>query len=263
MLATLAAISDLAALEFCRHGRTKLNGKRERAEQGKRVRVEFKGTDHASQLCELGHAQAKALGEWWRKSKHPKPDVIVVSRFTRTEQTADDLIAAAGWADSEYIRIPLELIRDRDVGEKDGFTRYGWAESHPEDSKAEKKTGTLIHRRKGAESRYDQMFRLRYTLLELMIKFKGKRVLFVTHDSVCIGLHSILQNLDEKTWRKLKKKGVPNGSLTSFTRNEQGVLEPTKHPMSKRNLINFSPRVKGFPGGKKMDKKKKSGEKGG
>jgi broad specificity phosphatase PhoE len=257
MLATLAAISDLAGLDFCRHGRTKLNGKRERAEKKKRVRVNFKGTDYASKLCELGHAQAKALGEWWRKSGHPKPDVIVVSRFTRTEQTADDLIAAAGWAESDYIRIPLELIRDRDVGEKDGFTRYGWAESHPEDIGAEKKTGPLIHRRKGAESRYDQMFRLRYALLELMIKFKGRRVLFVTHDSVCIGLHSILQNLDEKTWKKLKRAGVPNGSLTSFTRNEQGVLELTKHPTSKRKLVNFTPRVKGFPVGKKKKEQKK------
>jgi probable phosphoglycerate mutase len=212
------------SLWFVRHGQSEGNVIRDDAEQRRAERYELGMRDADVPLSDLGRNQAEALGRWLAEQPaEAHPDAVLVSPYHRAGQTADLLLAAAGVAG---VRRGIdERLRDREMGEWDGYTWRGIVARFPEEAERAKLVGRFFHRPPGGESWADICLRLRTFLADVARELEGARVLVVAHDVVIQLARVVLEGLDEAAAVELVRgTAYANCGLSTFDRGDGAGL---------------------------------------
>jgi len=131
-------------------------------------------TREGNDLTELGKEQVKRAAEALKKT-YGSVDIIVTSPLYRTKRTAEILKNTLGLSDEAVIED--ERIIEYQTGEQ--FEGKTWSEFHSSVEELEDMfTSTPLE---GAESIRDVYTRMMSVLFELEEKYKGKKILIVSH----------------------------------------------------------------------------------
>ena len=212
------------SLWFVRHGQSEGNVVRDEAEQQNADRYQLDTRDADVPLSDLGRRQAAALGRWIAEQPPELlPDAVLTSPYLRARQTADILLAEAGLTGVR--RGVEERLRDREMGEWDGYTWRGIVARFPEEAERARLVGRFFHRPPGGESWADICLRLRTFLADVARELEGARVLVVAHDVVIQLVRVVLEGLDEAAAVELVHgTAYANAGLSIFERRPGGML---------------------------------------
>jgi 2,3-bisphosphoglycerate-dependent phosphoglycerate mutase len=212
------------SLWFVRHGQSEGNVIRDDAEQRSAERYELGIRDADVPLSDLGRRQAEAFGGWLAEQPPDvHPDAVLVSPYRRATETADLLLDAAGLAGVR--RGTDERLRDREMGEWDGYTWRGIVAAFPREAERARLVGRFFHRPTGGESWADMCLRLRTFLADVARELDGARVLVVAHDVVIQLARVVLEGLDEAaTVELVRGTTYSNCGLSTFHRGDAGDL---------------------------------------
>jgi len=193
-------------LMITRHGETEHN----------KLRI-FQGCGHGKLTC-LGKEQAQKLA---RRLKDEEIDVIFSSDLKRAVDTAKEIARSHPKAELIF----TQDLRERDNGDLED-------KKAPEDFDDEKVDWNEFFKSQGGEGCKELFERAEKFLRKVLLEFKGKKVLLVSHGG--IGKSQILALLN-KSWKDKKDlEDLKNTSLTVFefdenNNSEMKVFNCTKH----------------------------------
>jgi broad specificity phosphatase PhoE len=202
---------------MARHGESIGNVAWRAAESDERDEIEIGMRDPDVPLSEAGRLQAVALGR--RLAALPaaeRPTTVVSSPYVRAAETARIALAEIGGLPISYD----ERLRDRETGVLWSLTGRGIAARFPDEAARKKLTGKFYYRPPGGESWADVALRLRSVLSELERDHPDGRVLVVAHDAVVVLTRYIVERLTEQQVLEIERTLVPNGSLTTWERQD-------------------------------------------
>ena len=191
-----------------RHGQSAGNVARDAADAAGLGVIDIQIRDVDVPLSELGHQQADALGRWFASlPEEERPEVTLVSPYTRARQTAKAICQAGGVAESARQPIVDERLREREFGLWDRLTTAGVREKYPDQAEQRTLLGKFYHRPPGGESWADVILRLRSALDTVSLHHADRRVLIVCHQVVVLCLRYILEEMDEAQILEIDKAG--------------------------------------------------------
>jgi broad specificity phosphatase PhoE len=195
-------------LWIVRHGQSAGNVARDAADAAGLGIIDIQIRDVDVPLSELGHQQADALGRWFASlPEEERPEVTLVSPYTRARQTAKAICQAGGVAESARQPIVDERLREREFGLWDRLTTAGVREKYPDQAEQRTLLGKFYHRPPGGESWADVILRLRSALDTVSLHHADRRVLIVCHQVVVLCLRYILEEMDEAQILEIDKAG--------------------------------------------------------
>ena len=224
-------------LMIVRHGQSRRNVDREAAKAAGAHADFSKGLrDQDTPLTPLGEMQALSVGVELRKRfpaqaiyapyETPDPeeepvclgrpiDVLYISPYLRTRQTANKLIEGLGYTPEHVIYD--ERIREIEFGLLDGLDRRGIEVKYPEEITRRAKEGKYWYRSPGGESRPDVKLRLRSFIDTVVRDCKGLNVVVVCHSVVVLSFRALLEKWGEDDYLQVDKENdVKNASLTHY-----------------------------------------------
>ncbi|PJJ99176.1 histidine phosphatase family protein [Lysobacteraceae bacterium NML91-0213] len=203
-------------LWIVRHGQSAGNVARDLAEAGDSHLIDIDTRDADTPLSELGHRQARALGEWFADMPHnQRPNVLLTSPFVRAQQTVH-AVADALDIDRDEIGVD-ERLREKEFGVLDRYTVAGIRATFPALAEQRALVGKFYFRPPGGESWCDVILRLRSVVEVLRRDHVGDRVLIVGHQVIVNCFRYLLECMDEKTILDIDRKAdVPNCSVTEY-----------------------------------------------
>jgi probable phosphoglycerate mutase len=205
--------APLAELVLLRHGESAENVARDRALANDALSIDIAGRDCDVPLSALGERQAGALGGALQRCS-AAPDIVLVSPYVRTRQTATLLLAGANRT------VPVvadERLRERESGVLDRLTRRGIEAAYPDEVRSHDRLGKFYYRPPGGESWVDVILRLRSLWDAMRRDYAGRRVLLVTHNVVVLCMRYIVEGLDEEQLLAIDRAGdVANCGLTRY-----------------------------------------------
>jgi len=211
---------ELDWLGVIRHGESTGNVAAARAEAAGVEQIEIAERDADVPLSPTGQQQATAVSRWLaRLPADERPDVVLVSPYLRTVQTAELALA-----DCPIPVVRDERLRDRELGILDLLTGYGVRTRLPDEAARRKRLGKFYHRPPGGESWADVALRLRSVLGDLRRDHPDQRVLLVAHEAVVLLLRYLVEGLTEAELLTLARERIANCSLTSWRRDGDGRL---------------------------------------
>jgi probable phosphoglycerate mutase len=197
-----------------RHGESTGNVAASRAETDGAEVIDIAERDADVPLSDTGKQQAEAVGRWLGDPSTPRPDLVVVSPYLRTRQTAE--IALQGL---DVPRVLDERLRDRELGILDRLTTAGVAARLPDESQRRSRLGKFYYRPPGGESWADVLLRLRALLRDIDHDHPGERVLLVAHDASVSMLRYVLEDMDEPAlMESARQVTIANCSISSWSR---------------------------------------------
>jgi broad specificity phosphatase PhoE len=195
-------------LWIVRHGQSAGNVARDAADAAGLGTIDIDMRDVDVPLSDLGHRQADALGRWFASlPEEDRPEVTLVSPYTRARQTAKAICQAGGVAESARQPIVDERLREREFGLWDRLTTAGVREKFPDQAEQRTLLGKFYHRPPGGESWADVILRLRSALDTVSLHYADRRVLIVCHQVVVLCLRYILEEMDEAQILTIDKAG--------------------------------------------------------
>lgn len=214
-------MAELDWLGVIRHGESTGNVAAARAEAAGEEQIDIPERDADVPLSGTGREQAQAVGRWLAElPAEERPEVVVVSPYRRTQQTAELLVGSAG--------IPMtrdERLRDRELGILDLLTWQGVHARLPDEAARRSRLGKFYYRPPGGESWADVTLRLRSLLGDLRRDHDGGRVLLVGHEAVVFLLRYLIEDLSEPELMELAvDKSIGNCSITTWRRGSDGAL---------------------------------------
>jgi broad specificity phosphatase PhoE len=212
-----------------RHGESTGNVAREEAEAAGREVIDISERDADVPLSGRGEDQARAVGRWLAELDPAlRPDVVVVSPYRRTSDTARLALAEAPEVDPVFV--VDERLRDRELGVLDLLTAGGVAARHPDELVRKQRLGKFYYRPPGGESWADVALRLRSLLGDVSAEHRGKRVLFFAHEMTAFLLRYLLEGIPEPELLRIARRTVvANGSLTEWERDGDGYRLTNEH----------------------------------
>jgi broad specificity phosphatase PhoE len=212
-------MAELSWLGIVRHGESTGNVAAAAAETGRLEEIDIPERDADVPLSDTGREQAEAVGSWLAEQP---PDLVVVSPYLRTVQTAEIALA-------DLPQVPVrrdERLRDRELGILDLLTTHGVQTRLPAEAVRRKRLGKFYYRPPGGESWADVALRLRALLGDLRRDHDGGRVLLFGHEAVVFLLRYLIEDLSEQQLMELAHDGtIANCSVTTWSRNGSGDLE--------------------------------------
>jgi broad specificity phosphatase PhoE len=214
-------MAELQWLGIVRHGESIGNVAATKAETDRVELIDILERDADVPLSQTGREQAAAVGRWLAElPRGQRPDVVVVSPYLRTVQTAE--LALDG------LDIPMvrdERLRDRELGILDLLTTHGIRTRLPAEATRRQRLGKFYYRPPGGESWADVALRLRSLLGDLRRDHADGRVLLVGHEAVVFLLRYLLENLTEADLTELARDStLGNCSISSWRRGADGFL---------------------------------------
>lgn len=219
-----------------RHGQSERNVMKDAAKASGTKPVWSDGVrDQDTPLTQLGQMQALAVGVALRKKfpavAEPCPgyadrcgdnahglapiDIMYVSPYLRTRQTADFVIEGLGYKPKGYII--EERIREIEFGILDGLTPDGIAAKYPEEIARRKKEGKYFYRPPGGQNRPDVNLQIHSFLGTLTRSARQKRVFIVCHSVVVMCFRHLLERWGEDDYLQVdREQDVMNASLTTY-----------------------------------------------
>jgi broad specificity phosphatase PhoE len=205
-------MAELSWLGIVRHGESTGNLAAAAAETGRLEEIDIPERDADVPLSDTGREQAAAVGHWL--AERP-PDLVVVSPYLRTVQTAE--IALASLAGDVPVRRD-ERLRDRELGILDLLTTHGVQTRLPAEAVRRKRLGKFYYRPPGGESWADVALRLRALLGDLRRDHDGGKVLLFGHEAVVFLLRYLIEGLTEQQLMELAHDGtIANCSVTTWS----------------------------------------------
>ena len=219
-----------------RHGQSAGNVARDDADAAGAFRIPLDHRDVDVPLSDLGHDQARALGEWFAAGEEEgRPEIMLASPYLRAVQTAEIFRGAGGCTADESICVD-ERLREKEFGILDGLTHVGIEASHPEQAAFRTLLGKFYHRPPGGESWCDVILRLRSLLDTVSLHYGGRRVMIVAHQVVVLCLRTIIENLGEKEILAIDREGdVANCAITEY-RFDPGIGRDGNLVLSRYNV---------------------------
>ncbi|MEV7396325.1 histidine phosphatase family protein [Aeromicrobium sp. NPDC092404] len=187
-------------------------------EQGSEL-IDITERDADVPLSDTGQKQAEAVADWLGDlPDDQRPDVVVVSPYLRTRQTAEIALKS--------IDVPTvrdERLRDRELGILDLHTVHGIKSKFPEESERRARLGKFYYRPPGGESWADVLLRIRSLLRDVAEDHPEERVLFFAHDAVVSLFRYVLEGLDEEELMTTAKQSpIANCSISSWQWGDEG-----------------------------------------
>jgi broad specificity phosphatase PhoE len=220
------------ALLLIRHGESRGNVARDRAEAEGLLMIEVQQRDMDVELSDRGVDQARALGRCLTTSDE-RPTAVVSSPYERARQTAALMIESAG------LDVELtvdERLREREFGVLDRLTKAGIKERFPEQAELRTFLGKFYHRPPGGESWADVALRVRSTLDELSVHYEGERVAIVAHQVVILMFRYVIERLSEADILTIDREHeLANCSITSFALD--GSVSPPRPRLDRFNFV--------------------------
>ena len=205
-------------LWIVRHGQSAGNVARDAAHAAGLAMIDIAHRDVDVPLSELGHQQARALGEWFSSlPEDEKPEIVLSSPYVRARQTARAVCEAGGVVGEARPPIVDERLREREFGIFDRLTTAGINEKYPELAEHRALLGKFYHRAPGGESWADVILRLRSALDTVSLHHADRRVLIVCHQVVVLCMRYILEELDEAGVLAIdRESGVLNCGICEY-----------------------------------------------
>ncbi len=212
-------------LWIVRHGESAGNIAFEAAYASGAARIDVKERNMEVALSDLGHEQARVLGEAFAaQPAEMRPQVILTSTYLRAQQTAAAFVAAGGAAPDMVGPCTDERLREREFGVLEGLTKSGIQSLFPDEFAARASLGKFYHRPPGGESWCDVILRLRSALDTLALHHAGQRVMIVGHQVTTLCLRYLLENLTEQEILAIDSQGeVANCSITEYAARPDGA----------------------------------------
>lgn len=211
-------MGELEWLAAVRHAESIGNVAAVLAEGSGAQRLDLAPRDPDVPLSDLGREQAAATRGWL--AGQPKPDLVLVSPYLRTVDTAKAM--------TDGLDLPMscdERLRDRELGILDLLTARGVQELHPTEADRRQRLGKFYYRPPGGESWADVALRIRALLVDLRRDHDGRRVLLVTHDVVVQIIRYLVEDLDEQRLLDLSRaEAIVNTSVSVWARDGEGRL---------------------------------------
>ncbi|KQV76490.1 phosphoglycerate mutase [Aeromicrobium sp. Root344] len=213
---------QLEWIGIIRHGESVGNVAAATAEKKGLDLIDITERDADVPLSDTGEKQARAVAGWLDDlPEEERPDVVVVSPYVRTKQTAE--IALEG-LDIPTVRD--ERLRDRELGVLDLHTVHGIQSRFPEESERRQRLGKFYYRPPGGESWADVLLRIRSLLRDVAEDHPEQRVLFFGHDAVVSLFRYVLEGLDEEELMSAAKESpIANCSISSWRWDGEWVNE--------------------------------------
>jgi broad specificity phosphatase PhoE len=209
-------------LVLVRHGESQGNLANAHAYDTGADRLDISVNDPSVELSDLGVRQAQALGA--RLGQLPsdeRPTVVLESSYVRARQTADHVVAAAGWTSIE--RISDERLRDREQGILDRLTGRGVRAAFPDEADRRDYLGKFWYRPPGGESWADVAQRIRAALRDMRLDHADERILVVTHDVPILLMRYVIEQMTTEEVTALSRQ-IVNCGLTTYHRGADGRL---------------------------------------
>jgi probable phosphoglycerate mutase len=212
-------------LWLVRHGESAGNVARDAAEAAGLPTIDVPGRDVDVTLSARGELQSRALGRWFAgRPPDERPTVVLTSPFERAVQTAALIIDAAP-PGGVVAREVDERLREKEFGALDRLTRAGIVARFPEEAERRGRIGKFYYRPPGGESWCDVILRLRSVLDHIQLRYRGERVLLVSHQVVVLCFRYLLEELTERALLAVDAEAdVANCAVTdyAFARNPDG-----------------------------------------
>jgi broad specificity phosphatase PhoE len=201
-----------------RHGQSAGNVARESAELAGNLEIDLPTRDVDVPLSDLGRQQSSSLGRWFGQlSEEERPNVVLVSPYTRARETARVLIGAAGLNQDELTYVVDERLREKEFGVLDRLTKYGIRHKYPEQAEIRSVLGKFYHRPPGGESWCDVILRLRSVVDTITREYRQDRVLIVAHQVIVNCFRYLLERMTEEQILAIDSAhDVANCSITSY-----------------------------------------------
>jgi broad specificity phosphatase PhoE len=211
-----------ALLWVVRHGQSAGNVARDIAEAAGHHLIDIATRDMDVPLSPLGMRQSDAVGRWFgRLAPDQRPTAVLCSPYLRARQTAERLVAAAGWPGQQVAMTFDERLREKEFGILDRLTIAGIRGKYPDLADQRERVGKFYFRPPGGESWCDVVLRLRGVLDTLRLEYPGERVLVVCHQVIASCLRYLFERLDESTLLALDARGeIPNCAVSSYRLDE-------------------------------------------
>ena len=211
---------QLGWLGVVRHGQSTGNVIAQDAEEGGLEAIDIPERDADVPLSDTGREQAKAVNQWLRDEK---PDIVIVSPYLRTRQTARIALDGTG-----VPAVVDERLRDRELGVLDLLTGRGVHARLPDEAARRQRLGKFYYRPPGGESWADVLLRLRALLRELRDDHPGGRVLLFGHEATVLLVRYLTEALDEAQLMAVARATtIANASISSWRRVD-GMWKPER-----------------------------------
>ena len=195
-----------------RHGQSERNVEKKKAHDAGAHSYGPGLRDMDTPLTRVGHEQSIITGT--RLNHDHKFDVVFVSPYRRTRETADDLIEQFS---HKPRMVSEERIREIEFGILDGFTTAGIKAKYPDEHERRKREGKYWYRPPGGESRPDVALRVHSFLGTLTRDYRKKSVLIVCHSVVVLIFRRLLERWNEDDYMKIDKEDdVKNCGVTTY-----------------------------------------------
>ena len=123
-------------------------------------------------------------------------DVVYVSPYRRTVETAEEVMAALEVRPS---LVKEERLREKEWGVLEGLTKHGIRERHPDEEARRRHVGKYYYRPPGGESYADVNLRVHSFIGTLVREHASQRVLLITHQVVVVSFRKLLERMEEET----------------------------------------------------------------
>lgn len=210
-------------LWLVRHGESAGNVARDAAEAAGLPHIEILGREVDVPLSPRGEAQARALGHWFaQQPEAQRPSVVMTSPYVRAHHTGALIVEALQEGDT-LAHVVDERLRERELGILDRLTRSGISARHPEEVTRRAQLGKFFYRPPGGESWCDVILRLRSVLDHIQLRFRGERVLLVSHQAVVLCFRYVIEEMSEAQLMAIDaERDVANCALTTYVAEQVG-----------------------------------------
>ena len=213
-------------LVIMRHAESEANLRREYLKKvdSRETHVGLGMRDADVPLTAAGREQARRTGR--HLNRYGPFDVLYVSPYTRTRQTAEEVLGTLEAAPRLLVE---ERVREKEFGILEGLTKHGMGSLEPEEKARREMVGKYYYRPPGGESHPDVNLRLQSFLGTLCREHAGRRILVITHSVVVLLFRRLLERMEEQEVLALDRQDeVKNASLLVYelgTRDgREGVL---------------------------------------
>lgn len=210
-----------AILWLVRHGESAGNVAHDAAVLAGLPAIDIVGREVEVPLSPRGERQARALGRWFAaRPEAERPSVVMTSPYTRACRTGAIVLESLEAA-HPLAHVVDERLRERELGILDRLTRRGIAARHPDEVARREQLGKFYYRPPGGESWCDVILRLRSVLDHIQLRFRGERVLLVSHQAVVLCFRYLLEEMSEAQLMAIdRERDVANCALTTYVARE-------------------------------------------
>ena len=231
---------------FIRHGKSSGNLAKQLQYEGKLTPEKLNElkqllrVDWDIPLVEDGYAEAKTIGKALITDSIfdiKTIDVVLVSNYRRTRETAHGVLTALGFHPHRKIEL------NPTVGERDWGELYLIDDIQQQKGSDLRKQDPFCWAPEAGESIRSTRERVQHLFSTLNRRFGGKRVLIFSHgEFILSAMAEITRTYDQEQFGKMLERGMPNCGVVQFSRLSETGHESRYYSHMRQFAVNADPR---------------------